>query len=44
VTPAPGPSSLRRPLSDDEALVAFLTGEDDAWWSTITEAARAATS
>jgi hypothetical protein len=32
VTPVPGPGSLRRPLSYDDALVAYLTREDDDWW------------
>ena len=35
MTPAPGPSSLRRPMSYDDAFVAYLTREDDDWWTEI---------
>ena len=33
MTPVPAPSSLRRPLSYDDALVAYLTREDDDEWT-----------
>jgi len=37
VTPVPGPSSLRRPLSFDDALVAYFAREDEDWWSEIAD-------
>jgi hypothetical protein len=42
--PAPGPSSLRRPLSYDDAVVAYLTREDDDWWSELTAGTSSPTS
>jgi len=37
VTPVPGPSSLRHPLSYADALVAYLTRQDDDRCTELTD-------
>jgi hypothetical protein len=38
VVTAPGsPASKRHPLSYDDAVVAFLCGEQELWWASVQE-------